>query len=125
MHPWKAAYQFFINIFKRKTAKIKQVSRLSSFNSVLIKPSREATDDLLKPGTLLIVKDGTFYRWARFTCPCGCGQKQVISLQSNHSPHWSIAENGTSVTLHPSVHVNGNGGCGAHFFVRNNRIDWV
>lgn len=60
MHPWKAAYQFFINIFKRKTAKIKQVSRLSSFNSVLIKPSREATDDLLKPGTLLIVKDGTF-----------------------------------------------------------------
>jgi hypothetical protein len=121
----KAFFHFIFKIFKTQGAEIKHVQRLSAFDTVLIKPSREASDDLLKYGTILIVKDGSIQKWARFICPCGCGQKQVISLQASHSPHWSLNTIGETITLHPSVHVNGTDGCEAHFFIRKNQIEWV
>ncbi|WP_368086862.1 DUF6527 family protein [Paenibacillus sp. yr247] len=126
LNPLRALASFLQSTYRRLfKAEIKHSKHLGAFDDVIVRSTREATDDLLKMGTLLIVKDGTFYKWARFQCPCGCGQKQVISLESNHNPHWSIYESSGTITLQPSVHVNGQGGCGAHFFIRNNMIDWV
>lgn len=117
--------QFIKRLF---TADTKQFTpaRLNSFSEVLYVSPRDARNDLLTPGTMMIVKDGDFLKWVRFICPCGCGDIQVISLQESHSPHWRLIEEDKGVvTLQPSVHVSDSNGCGAHFFIRRNRIDWV
>ncbi|MFJ9900690.1 DUF6527 family protein [Streptomyces sp. NPDC091280] len=53
-------------------------------------------------------------------CACGCGSKVVTPL----GPHdWTLTFDGT-VSLRPSV-GNGQQQCRSHYYVRNDRIDWL
>lgn len=73
----------------------------------------------LQDGILYISKEhGT----AISKCPCGCGQQSVLSLRPVFSDGWSInnEENG-KVTIRPSI-LNP---CGAHYFITDNKVEWV
>lgn len=55
-------------------------------------------------------------------CPCGCGMEAVMPLKPK--PYgWDYQERDGKVTLSPSIAND----CPnrAHFFIRNNKIDWV
>lgn len=54
-------------------------------------------------------------------CCCGCGQEVVTPL----SPaEWSIKRSGKVVSLRPSI-GNWDYPCRSHYWVTNNRIEWV
>lgn len=60
------------------------------------------------------------YETAVHLCACGCGTKVVTPF----GPHdWILTFDGT-VSLRPSV-GNGQLTCRSHYYVRNNRIDWL
>ncbi len=60
------------------------------------------------------------YETAVHLCACGCHTKIVTPF----GPHdWALTFDGT-VTLHPSV-GNGQQACRSHYFIRNDRIDWL
>lgn len=94
--------------------------RINSFASVtelestaLISPSRNH---------LFLIGSGRRMKWVKFVCPCGCGELLALNLMESHSPRWSVTrDEADRVTLWPSVHSTE---CGAHFFVRSNRIHW-
>ena len=70
-----------------------------------------------EPGNLYISMQ---YETAVHRCACGCGTKVVTPF----GPHdWVLTFDGT-VSLRPSV-GNGQQPCRAHYFVRNDRIDWL
>jgi hypothetical protein len=81
------------------------------------------TPEQLKPGVLVIVRDGTIEKWACMMCPGGCGEKIMLSLSRNRRPHWAVTEDWLGrPSLSPSVWQRQS--CGCHFWVRNGRVDW-
>ncbi|WP_420540874.1 DUF6527 family protein [Mycolicibacterium septicum] len=70
-----------------------------------------------EPGDLYVSMQ---YETAVHLCACGCGNKVVTPLGPRD---WSITFDGT-VTLRPSI-GNGQQACRSHYYVRNNRIDWL
>jgi hypothetical protein len=69
------------------------------------------------PGTLYISMQ---YETAVHLCACGCGTKVVTPF----GPHdWILTFDG-AVSLRPSV-GNGQQPCRSHYYIRNNRIDWL
>lgn len=77
------------------------------------------------------LEHGVLYISKRFgiaihLCACGCGQKSVTDLQPRWSDGWTITENEGLVTLSPSIgNFNGESPYHAHYFIRNNKIQWV
>lgn len=71
---------------------------------------------------LVIVGHPDKRKWLVFLCPCGCGEVLWLNLMASHHPMWRIADHkdGT-ITVSPSVNAQK---CGAHFWVRRNRVDW-
>jgi hypothetical protein len=62
--------------------------------------------------------------WARFLCPCGCGELTMISLQAGHHPCWSaMVDPKGRVTLSPSVARTV--GCKAHYFIKEGNVIWA
>lgn len=70
-----------------------------------------------EPGNLHISMQ---YETAVHLCACGCGTKVVTPLGRYD---WILTFDG-SVSLRPSV-GNGQQRCRSHYYVRNNRIDWL
>ncbi len=73
-------------------------------------------------GTLYISKK---YEVAIHLCPCGCGNQAVTPLDEPKG--WKLTEehptpNTVAVTLSPSLL---NYGCGAHYFIRANKVVWA
>ena len=62
------------------------------------------------------------YHTAVHLCACGCGCQSVTPFRSSHG--WALKSNGTKVTLSPSI-LNTNCPNKAHYFIRDNEIDWV
>lgn len=62
-------------------------------------------------------------KWLRFACPCSCGEELALNLMTSKRPCWTVQlhDDGT-LTVHPSVDSTT---CGAHFWIRKNRIQWV
>jgi hypothetical protein len=61
-------------------------------------------------------------KWLRFVCPCGCGAVLALNLMRSQTPCWTVQEHEDgSISVQPSVDAQK---CGAHFWVRRNRIDW-
>jgi len=54
-------------------------------------------------------------------CPCGCKQKIDIGIAPFWKDGWTMTENNGEVSLSPSLL---NRFCGAHYFFRNNKIEW-
>jgi hypothetical protein len=70
-----------------------------------------------EPGNLYISMQ---YETAVHLCACGCDTKVVTPF----GPHdWLLTFDG-SVSLRPSV-GNGQQSCRSHYYVRNDRIDWL
>lgn len=71
---------------------------------------------------LVVVASGPTAKWLRFICPCGCRQLVALNLMRSHSPRWTMSiDSADRVTVHPSIDSTT---CGAHFFIRSNRIEW-
>lgn len=62
------------------------------------------------------------YQTAVHLCACGCGCQSVTPF--GNSLGWTFKSNGTKVTLSPSI-LNTNCPNKAHYFIRDNKIDWV
>lgn len=79
--------------------------------------------DDLKPGRLIVVKDGALAKWACFRCPGGCGERIQLSLGLARRPRWSVALDWLRrPTLEPSVRqLNA---CRCHFWVRHGKVEW-
>src|SRR6266496_2987932 len=72
---------------------------------------------------VILVRGGDRDKWLRFACPNHCGTTISLNLSPTRSPSWRVTphQDGT-VSVHPSVIHDS---CGAHFWVRHNRIEWV
>jgi|ERR1035437_1543582 hypothetical protein len=91
-------------------------------NVVFVESMNDVPDD---PGAALyIVYRGGQYRRAVLQCPCRCNRRIDLNLSASRFPHWTVEKTGEAVTLSPSVWVPVDE-CGSHFFLRQNRIDWV
>lgn len=73
---------------------------------------------------LYVVRRAGVPRRAVFECPCRCGHRVDLNLSEDRSPAWQAKVVNEKATITPSVWVPEEQ-CGSHFFVRDNRIDWV
>lgn len=62
--------------------------------------------------------------YAKFICPCGCGEELTLNLIDDVSPNWKIEiKNGPNeFSIYPSVRRNIK--CKSHFWIRNSKIKW-
>lgn len=76
-----------------------------------------------------ILEDGKLYlsrvyRTAIHLCACGCGQKTVTPLAGEYK--WDITESNGKITLRPSIgNFSGEDPYHAHYFITENKIDWL
>ncbi len=71
---------------------------------------------------LVLVGSGGKPKWLKFACPCRCGEVLALNLMGSHSPRWFVQQDSAgSISVSPSVDSTT---CGAHFFIRNNRVEW-
>ncbi|MPM27692.1 hypothetical protein SDC9_74205 [bioreactor metagenome] len=88
--------------------------------------AEDITPSTMNAETLYVVPDGYHGQTCvGFLCPCGCGGFHLLPTyrpgeKKSISPGWEMERVGDKVTLHPSL-LNG---CGAHFFIRDNKIIW-
>ena len=79
--------------------------------------------DMLAPGTLYIVGDKNFQKWAVMRCPCGCGDPIMLSLSKSRRPSWTADVDWLErPTLDPSIRQTS--GCYSHFWVQGGRLVW-
>jgi hypothetical protein len=80
--------------------------------------------DELSFDDLVVVRSGTFTKWACFRCPCGCGEKVALSLAENRRPAWRVSVDWLRrPTIKPSVWLTDC--CRSHFWITNGCIQWV
>ncbi len=75
-------------------------------------------DPALEEGVLYVV-DGLDS--VEYLCPCGCGNTVILPVQIHEDHGWGFRERDGRVTLSPSVL---SGTCKAHYFIRENIINW-
>lgn len=74
------------------------------------------------------LQEGIIYISKRFSiaihlCACGCKEKCVTPLGSGE---WSLKENNGKITLRPSIgNWNGENPYHAHYFITDNKIQFV
>jgi hypothetical protein len=74
--------------------------------------------------TLYVVGGPGYQKWAYMVCPCGCGERIMLSLAKNRRPHWSVEIDWLGrPTIKPSVWQTD--GCFSHFWVKKGRIEWT
>lgn len=76
-------------------------------------------DDLIE-GVLYISEK---YGCAIHLCACGCGIKTVTPIGRDE---WSLSKNIDKVTLRPSIgNFMGENPYHAHYFITDNKIEWL
>lgn len=81
----------------------------------------ENPEKKVSKNTLVLIYGGAYPKWLRFQCPCGCGEELALPLMPNHNPHWEvIIHPNDTLTVVPSINVTRQ--CGAHFFIRENKV---
>lgn len=81
-----------------------------------------APEDLVR-GVLSVVVDGGLRKWACLRCPCGCGEKIMLSLATQRNPHWTVTLDWLErPTAWPSVRQVTQ--CRSHYWVKRGRIIW-
>jgi hypothetical protein len=78
----------------------------------------EYIPEQLEPGVLYISKR---FRTASHLCCCGCGFKVVTPL---NPAKWRLIEQGTSISLSPSI-GSWNFPCRSHYFLTRNQVRWL
>lgn len=80
----------------------------------------ETIPEEIGPGILFISEK---YDVAIHLCACGCGGKTVTPLGEGW---WTLTKNGDKVSLSPSIgNWIGEDPYHAHYFIRENKIDWA
>lgn len=74
--------------------------------------------------TLVVVMGGDEAKWLMFKCPCGCQNIIELPLMKHRQPNWKIFNDENRLTVYPSIDVKPPG-CGSHFWIRQNKVDWV
>ncbi|MEE4540163.1 MAG: DUF6527 family protein [Erythrobacter sp.] len=79
--------------------------------------------DVLRRGTLVIVKDGKLEKWACLRCPGNCGEKLMLSLNPARRPRWAVKLDWLGrPSITPSVHqLNA---CRCHFWITRGTVHW-
>ncbi len=105
-----------IRIFWRNLRRRKRVDRIVYVESMSEVPKRLKGD--------LYIVGSSKPKWAILACPCRCGDRIDANLMESRQPSWRLSTSGNQVTLHPSLWMPKEK-CGSHFWIRQNRIDWV
>ncbi|HRK30176.1 MAG TPA: DUF6527 family protein [Tepidisphaeraceae bacterium] len=85
--------------------------------------SEHPSPEDLKPGLLVVVKDGAIEKWACMRCPGGCGEKVMLPLSKQRRPHWRVWFDWFHrASLEPSVHQANE--CRCHFWVKTGKVVW-
>lgn len=74
-------------------------------------------------GVLVLIGPRDNPKWLRFRCPCGCGEELALNLMRSHHPCWTATLHDLDGTMSVSPSVDSTS-CGAHFWIRHNRVDW-
>lgn len=83
----------------------------------------ETIPDELEEGVLYISDK---YGIAIHLCACGCKQKTVTDLKPRWKDGWTMKNNNGLVTLRPSIgNFNGESPYHAHYYITNNKIEWL
>jgi hypothetical protein len=102
---------------------LKNVGKTSEYRKVII--INQQPDKSIPNKTLIVVMGRNEPKWLIFKCPCGCGEVLRIPLMKSYNPHWDIyKEANSTITVFPSINIK-KPGCGAHFWVRNNKVQWA
>lgn len=81
----------------------------------------EAPENNIPKNTLVLIYGGSSPKWLRLKCPCGCGEELALPLMPSHNPHWQVIVNAdNTLTVMPSINVTRQ--CGAHFFIKENKV---
>lgn len=70
-----------------------------------------------EPGVLYVSKK---FETCIHLCACGCGEETVTPQQPKTG--WARFGTDKTVTLRPSI---SNPWCGSHYYVTDNKIDWL
>lgn len=83
-----------------------------------------------EPGVLYYSRRDGQLKWVSFICPCGCekgsGEGWVaipVGPEHKSGSCWGAMVRDGKLTLNPSIARTGQT-CRAHFFIRDNRVDW-
>jgi hypothetical protein len=65
----------------------------------------------------------TGFKVAVHLCACGCGGKTVTPIMPGE---WTLTDGGGKITLRPSIgNFSGESPYHAHYYVTENRIEWL
>lgn len=59
--------------------------------------------------------------YAKFKCPCGCGDILTLNLMNEDPPNWKLINN-NGFSLSPSIRRKVK--CESHFWIINSKIKW-
>lgn len=108
-----------LNSFERLWRKFR---RSSSFSRVITVEQTLDPSSLLDRKTLILVASDEKLKWLKLKCPCGCGDIHALNLMTSFIPRWTVLRDESDrLTVSPSVKSTR---CGAHFFIRTNRVFW-
>ncbi|PKP11941.1 MAG: hypothetical protein CVU09_00135 [Bacteroidetes bacterium HGW-Bacteroidetes-4] len=84
----------------------------------------ETIPQKLEDGKLYISKE---FGIVAHSCACGCGGRCIMDLKPYWKDGWTLTEHGNNVvSLSPSVgNWSGENPYHAHYFIKNNKIDWL
>ena len=89
---------------------------------IVTRPAPEQPEEM-RDGLLYLIAGRSGPKWAGFLCPCGCGERILLSLSQERRPRWSVdADWFGRPTVTPSVRQTD--GCMSHYWVRKGRVDW-
>jgi hypothetical protein len=87
----------------------------------------EAADEIptrLPRNGAVLVGSPEHRKWLAFDCPCRTGHRIMVTLDSAHSPHWTVVADARRLSVSPSVDYK-TPGRRCHYFIRQGKITWV
>ena len=107
---------------------VNENNRIDAFTNVEYRRYQGSTvEKMLDPFTIYVDKSGNGYiQIVYYLCPCGCDKEIAIPtcMGEKTTEHWLVSVDNNTVTLHPSIHMV-PGTCQSHYFIKNNKIQWV
>lgn len=74
--------------------------------------------EILEPGIIYISEK---FKVAIHLCACGCGRQTVTPFNQ-----WNLKELNGNITLRPSIgNFSGEKPYHAHYYITNNKIEWL
>ena len=111
--------------------------RLTEFKCLIVNDDRQPDRCDLKPGVFYVIVIAGWPPYqhladkivgVRFLCPCGCGvpvwestRHRPVTIKNRHGKQ-TLTFGETGDTSGDSVKMRG--GCGSHYFVKDNVIKW-